>query len=53
MPRGAIGGKCSMFGRIFQSSEIFVNIGEGREKTGKREDGRTGGRGNAVGRGDW
>ena len=38
MPRGTIGSKCNMFGRIFQWLEIFENIGEGREKTGRRED---------------
>ena len=27
MPRGAVGGKCNMFGRIFQLLEIFLNIG--------------------------
>ena len=31
-----------MFGQIFQWLEIIENIGEGREKTGKREGGKIG-----------
>ena len=47
MPQGTIGGKCNMFGWMFQSLEIIPNIGEG-EKTGKREDGKNSGEGRLV-----
>ena len=46
MPTGATVGNFNILGRVFQSSKIFLNIGNaveivGSVNTGKRENGKT------------